>query len=117
MGSHVVLANWIKVPELVNRLATNINKPEDDTIKAIAGTHARFEQIHPFSDGNGRTGRLIMLAQALKANLMPPLIVKERKYAYYKYLEIAQTKEEYGPLELFVAESMVSASELLTIKH
>jgi len=80
----------------------------------LARTHAKFEQIHPFSDGNGRTGRLIMLVQALSKNVAPPLIRKERKIAYYKALELAQTAENYGPLELFVAEAILFSNELLT---
>lgn len=115
MGSHVALAKWTKVPELIDELARDLEKPTEDTIEVIANTHARFEKIHPFSDGNGRTGRLIMLAQALKSGLIPPLVVKERKYAYYKYLEIAQTKENYKPLELFIAESISFTNDLLKI--
>ena len=53
-----------------------------------------------------------MLAQALQAGLLPPLVVKERKYAYYKYLEQAQTKQDYQPLEFFVTQSMQFTSEL-----
>lgn len=113
MGSNVALANWAKVPELVDELTDNLKTPRDDIIEILATTHARFEKIHPFSDGNGRTGRLILLAQALNAGLTPPLVVKERKHAYYKYLELAQTKEDYGPLELFISESMQFTYELL----
>ena len=113
MGSHVTLANYTKVPELVVKLTDDIKDSQGDEVSIMAQTHARFEQIHPFSDGNGRTGRLVMLAQALKAGLVPPLVVKERKYAYYKYLELAQTKGDYMPLELFVSESMMFTNKLL----
>lgn len=113
MGSHVALANWAKVPDLVAILTNELKGSSKDIIEALATTHARFEKIHPFTDGNGRTGRLVMLAQALKSGLTPPLVVKERKYAYYKYLELAQTKEDYQPLQLFVAESMQFTYELL----
>lgn len=116
MGTHVTLANWAKVPDLVRELAEDLAKPTNDIIRVLANTHARFEQIHPFSDGNGRAGRLIMLAQALKFGLIPPLVVKERKYAYYKYLELAQTKEDYVPLELFIAESITFTNDLLKNK-
>lgn len=113
MGSHVTLANCTKIPKLIAELANDIENASDNIIVGMAHTHAKFEQIHPFSDGNGRTGRLILLAQALKAGLVPPLVIKERKYAYYKYLEIAQTKNDYMPLELFISESMIFTSKLL----
>lgn len=113
MGAHVTLANWAKIPDLISELTEDLAKPADDIIEVLANTHARFEQIHPFSDGNGRAGRLIMLAQALKFGLIPPLVIKERRYAYYKYLELAQTKENYAPLELFIAQSISFTNDLL----
>ncbi len=113
MGSHVVLANYLVVPKLVKELTIAARLEQDvDIIAKMAQTHAKFEQIHPFSDGNGRTGRLILLAQALCAGLVPPLIVKERKYAYYKYLELAQTSNNFAPLELFLAESTIATDRL-----
>lgn len=117
MGTTVPLVNWQKIPEQIAQLVRDIAKLSDDIIADIAKTHATFEQIHPFADGNGRTGRLIMLAQALQAGLLPPLVVKERKYAYYKYLEQAQTKQDYQPLEFFVTQSMQFTSELFKNKH
>ena len=113
MGSRVTLANWPKIPDLLEELVADIKNDNSDVIEKIANIHARFGRIHPFSDGNGRTGRLIMLAQALSAGLVPPLITKERKFAYYKYLELAQTKEDYKPLEYFIAESMKFSDDLL----
>lgn len=112
-GSQVLIANWAWVPGLVKELTDDLQDASNDPIEVLANTHARFEQIHPFSDGNGRTGRLIMLAQALKAGFVPPLVVRERKYAYYKYLEKAQSKGDYMPLELFVAESIIFTDKLL----
>ncbi len=113
MGSHVALANYAKIPELMVELLAVAQTKTSDIITSMANIHAKFEQIHPFSDGNGRTGRLILLAQALRAGLVPPLVIKERKYAYYKYLEIAQTTNDYMPLELFVSESMIFTGHLL----
>lgn len=114
-GTRVTVANYLKVSELVRELSTNINTTIDrrDVVKTISVTHAAFEKIHPFSDGNGRVGRLLMLAQALKANLVPPLVLKERRRAYYKYLELAQIHENSMPLQLFVAESMITTMDLL----
>lgn len=112
MGARVPIVNWQKVPERTAEFVRNSSEPSEDIIESIAKTHAEFEQIHPFADGNGRTGRLIMLAQALRAGLLPPLVVKERKQAYYKYLERAQTQKDYRPLELFIAESMEFTNRL-----
>lgn len=113
MGAQVTVANYLKIPELVNELLLSITHERMDIISSLAYTHATFEKIHPFSDGNGRIGRLVMLAQALQAELVPPLVLKEKKRAYYKYLELAQTREEFMPLELFIAESIETANQLL----
>ena len=112
MGAHVPLANWHSVPSLITEL-TNKQESSADIVASLANRHATFEKIHPFSDGNGRTGRLLMLAQALSAGIAPPIVLKERKQAYYKYLALAQTKEEYAPLELFIAESIQTSGKLL----
>ncbi|MCL2282175.1 MAG: Fic family protein [Fibromonadales bacterium] len=110
LGSSVVLANHASVNRLMDELIADLNTSPKDIIEHIAKLHSRFEHIHPFSDGNGRTGRLIMFAQALQNNIMPPLIVKERKRAYYKYLEISPNNCDL--LSLFVAESIVAASDI-----
>ncbi|PID99413.1 hypothetical protein CSA80_01480 [Candidatus Saccharibacteria bacterium] len=113
MGASVPLANHLKVPGLVTQLTFAIQKSDANIITSLAKGHATLEKIHPFSDGNGRTGRLVMIAQALKAGYMPPLVAKERKQAYYNYLKAAQLHETYDPLELFIAESMVYTHNLL----
>jgi Fic family protein len=115
MGSRSTLANYLKVPDLVKQLGQSTSLSLD-LISNLAHTHVQFEQIHPFSDGNGRTGRLIMLLQALMSGKFPPLVRKERKFAYYKALEKAQTENVYEPLELFIAEAMLFSNELLNAK-
>ena len=82
-------------------------------MERLAWTRAAFEQIHPFSDGNGRIGRLIMFIHALQSEVTPPLIIKERKYAYYKYLEITQQQGKNDLLRLFIAESVIFADNLM----
>ncbi len=115
MGSHATVANYLKISELVEELLNRINTEfsEKDIINKLSDAHAVFEKIHPFSDGNGRVGRLLMLAQAIKVGIVPPLVLKERRQAYYKYLEIAQTDNNLMPLEAFVAESIISANKIL----
>jgi len=113
VGSHATVANWLKVSELMSVLVVAANTDSKDDIAKLAQVHADFEKIHPFSDGNDRTGRLLLLVMALRAGLMPPVVTKERKHAYYKYLEMAQVRGDYAPLELFVAESMLYTGKLL----
>ena len=113
MGSHAPRANSASVPQKIQELVANMNQNHGDLIEQIAITHAVFERIHPFGDGNGRTGRLIMVGQALQNNIVPPLVIKERKRAYYKYLEKAHLEEDYDLLSLFVAESVLFTDDLL----
>lgn len=87
------------VPALMNQLVSNlsyrIDQPISDekVIKAILEAHITFERIHPFSDGNGRTGRLIMIYSLLENNL-PPLIIKNKdKNSYLNILHNAQIKD------------------------
>jgi len=107
LGYRAVLANFLKIPVLLSGVFRDLNNPAPDIIENLAKTHAAFEQIHPFSDGNGRMGRLIMFIQALKCGVLPPLIIKERKNAYYKYLGTAQLENKTDLLTLFIAESIL----------
>ncbi|HAB8814418.1 TPA_asm: Fic family protein, partial [Listeria monocytogenes] len=59
---------------------------KDDKLETILESHIDFERIHPFSDGNGRTGRMVM-NYLLMENDFPPLIIKaEEKAVYMTYL-------------------------------
>ena len=62
----------------------------------ILDFHVRFETIHPFQDGNGRVGRLIMFKECLKHNIVPFIITEELKLFYYR--GIKNWKEERGSL-------------------
>ncbi len=110
-GTNVPLANFIKIPELIKDACDILNKENSDLIGLLAQTHAEFEQIHPFSDGNGRTGRLIMFALALQHGLVPPIITKERRSAYYKYLGLAQTQQKFDLLEQMLASEIIKIGE------
>lgn len=77
------------------------------SIHDIAQAHAHFEAIHPFSDGNGRLGRIIMAAQCIHIGLIPPLINKKNKALYLVFLKHAQVNSEYGHLTYFLAKSIL----------
>ncbi|WP_270983229.1 Fic family protein [Campylobacter helveticus] len=61
-------------------------KNDDEKLNAIIQSHIKFERIHPFSDGNGRTGRLLIVYSCLEQNLIPIIIPKEQKERYISYL-------------------------------
>lgn len=113
LGSKVARANYASVPRRMEGLVAEMNASTDDVIEKLAKTHAIFELIHPFGDGNGRMGRLIMFTQAMQYGIVPPLVLKERKRAYYKYLENANMDLDYELLMMFVAESVLVADRLL----
>lgn len=115
-GSNVPTANYIKVPDLMKKLFVNIKRKNTDLIKQISVIHSQFEQIHPFPDGNGRTGRLLMTAMLLKGNIAPAVIHKENKQLYYSYLNKSQLKEDFSQLEGFVCDAITEGFEILERK-
>ena len=106
VASRVVTANYLKVPVLMKEIEGLISAKKLDVIGHISQIHARFEKIHPFSDGNGRVGRLLMVAMLLKANLPPAIVLQENKQLYYTYLAKAQTEEDCSLLEDFVCDAI-----------
>ncbi len=67
-------------------LLENYNAKEIVNIEDIIELHAEFEYIHPFQDGNGRVGRLIVLKECLKNNIIPFIIEDSKKSIYYRGL-------------------------------
>lgn len=76
-----------KVPNLMNYFVYNYNHDEQDIFIKIARYHIEFEKIHPFEDGNGRTGRLLLNYELLKNNLSPVVISKEDRVKYFEFLK------------------------------
>ena len=75
------------------------------TLENIARFHAEYEKIHPFQDGNGRTGRMIMVKQCFEANLVPIIVKDNDKLLYSHALHAAQTENRFEPLIDFLAKS------------
>ena len=78
--------------EILNLLKSYNNKSQK-SFNDIVDFHFEFETIHPFEDGNGRVGRLIMFKECLKENIVPFIIDEEVRLFYYRGLkEYKQTK-------------------------
>ena len=71
------------VPIKMRGLLKDINKSDKNALKKVARDHYEFEAIHPFFDGNGRVGRLIMLTQLLAKGYPPAIIQVEDRHKYY----------------------------------
>ena len=67
-------------------LIAGYNELETVSLEDIIAFHVRFERIHPFQDGNGRIGRLIMFKECLKHNIVPFIIDENHKMFYYRGL-------------------------------
>jgi Fic family protein len=82
-------------------------KSNDMNLADIAEFHILFERIHPFADGNGRVGRLLMAYQAIQNNIVPPLIKNENRD---EYLKAINNKDD---LLEFLEESIKKSLELI----
>ena len=76
-----------EVADRMKALLSDYNAVPKKTLDDILDFHVRFESIHPFQDGNGRVGRLIMFKECLKYNIVPFIIEENLKLFYYRGLK------------------------------
>ncbi|WP_370773313.1 Fic family protein [Faecalibacillus intestinalis] len=76
-----------EVDNLMKDLLKEYNSKKEKTFEDILDFHVQFERIHPFQDGNGRIGRLIMFKECLKYNIIPFIIEDNLKIFYYRGLK------------------------------
>ena len=85
----------LDVEKDMNELAVWYNSLPEITFETIVEYHYRFEKIHPFQDGNGRVGRLIMFRECLKNNIIPFIVDDNHKQFYYRGLREFDNVREY----------------------
>lgn len=107
-GKNEIGAAPENVPEEMRELLDELHGiPADRLLRAAAYYHVKFENIHPFADGNGRTGRITM-NYFLVLNGHPPITVhQEDRKAYYAALEAWDERQELLPMESFLIEQTV----------
>ena len=96
-------------PQEVHRemrnLISDYNHCMKKVLEHILDFHVRFEQIHPFQDGNGRVGRLIMFKECLANGIVPFIITDELKLFYYRGLH------EWGHINGFLTDTCLTAQD------
>lgn len=103
-GARVVPCNPLKVYDRMTDLSVVMDAVKSPI--AMVMQHSWFEEIHPFVDGNGRVGRLLLNFQLMKNGYPPVLIHTEQKSKYYETLEKAQVDDQYEPLIQFIYQQM-----------
>ncbi len=92
MSSGMQPVEWTEVPNLVRDWVDEVNHIRDDEslplIERVARSHDHFERIHPFLDGNGRVGRLLLNLLLVRLTLPPAIILKEQRADYLDALEL-----------------------------
>ena len=84
-----------KVAEKMKALLAEYNRKDEKTFEDILDFHVQFERIHPFQNGNGRVGRLIMFKECLKYNIVPFIIEDDLKMFYYRGLKEWNNEKGY----------------------
>lgn len=94
-----------EVADRMKELISEYNGKKMKSLEKILDFHVRFERIHPFQDGNGRVGRLIMFKECLKYNIVPFIIEEDLKLYYYRGLK------EWDNLQGYLTDTCLTAQD------
>ena len=92
-------------PEEMKTLLASYNDKKEKSLEDIIDLHQKFETIHPFQDGNGRVGRLVMFKECLANGIVPFIITEELKLFYYRGLK------EWGHVNGFLTDTCLTAQD------
>ncbi len=81
------------------------NAKKEKTPEDVIDFHQKFETIHPFQDGNGRVGRLLMFKECLANGIVPFIITEELKFFYYRGLK------EWGHINGYLTDTCLTAQD------
>jgi len=101
------------IPSFMTSVISLLNSRSEgiDAIKQASLTHHRFVHIHPFWDGNGRVGRILMNIKLMQAGFPPAILTRRERMFYYDVLEDAD-KGDLGPLTTIIAKGVERSLDL-----
>jgi Fic family protein len=123
VNSWFIVGDWKKLPNEIGGIETTLpqntaaaiiqlndwyNSLSAISFENIVEYHYRFEKIHPFQDGNGRVGRLLMFRECLKNDIVPFIIDERHKQFYYRGLK------EFAVTRGYLMDSCLSAQDTYT---
>lgn len=94
-----------QVPEAIERLLRAYHAKREKTLEDLIDFHVQFERIHPFQDGNGRVGRLILFKECLNYSMVPFIIQDDLKLFYYRGLS------EWGRENGYLMDTCLTAQD------
>ncbi|AUT59442.1 Fic family protein [Paraburkholderia terrae] len=106
-GASTTPPDFLHLPaEMASFVEWHVQAQALHPITRAAELHTRFVKIHPFVDGNGRTARLLLNFELMKAGYPPAIIRKEDRLAYYDALDEACVSDDYSAITLLVAQAV-----------